>query len=114
MIKAIAILQELLNYEEEAKAKVEIQEAIAELQTTQAKLETERDKYNTTAANLQISRQKAYDNIAELEAMVQKMKCCENCKAGVECDEGGIYCAKQFEDDFNCDNYSKWQLEDKK
>ena len=40
MIKAIVILQGLLNYEEEAKAKVEIQEAIAELQTTQAKLDS--------------------------------------------------------------------------
>ena len=31
MNKAIPILQELLNYEEEAKAKTEIQEALAEL-----------------------------------------------------------------------------------
>ena len=44
-------------------------------------LETERDKYNTIAANLQISRQKAYDNIAELEAIIEKMKCCENCES---------------------------------
>ena len=40
MDKAITILQDLLGYEEEAKAKVEIQEAIAELQTTQAKLDS--------------------------------------------------------------------------
>ena len=47
--------------------------------------------------------------ISCMESAIEKMKCCENCKAGVECDEGGIYCAKQFEDDFNCDNYSKWK-----
>ena len=44
----------------------------------QDKLETERDKYNTIAANLQISRQKAYDNIAELEARIQNM--CAECE----------------------------------
>ena len=74
MIKAIAILQELLNYEEEAKAKVEIQEAIAELQTTQAKLETERDKYNIIAANLQSSRGKVLMYLEDLETRISDFK----------------------------------------
>ena len=38
MDKAITILQDLLGYEEEAKAKTEIQEAIAELQAHKAKI----------------------------------------------------------------------------
>ena len=39
MNKAIPILQELLNYEEEAKAKTEIQEALAELKAYKAALQ---------------------------------------------------------------------------
>ena len=39
MDKAIAILQDLLGYEEEAEAKVEIHEAIAELQAHKAKID---------------------------------------------------------------------------
>ena len=39
MVNAIAILQELLNYEEEAEAKGEIHEAIAELQAHKAKID---------------------------------------------------------------------------
>ena len=57
------------TYEAELKAKdQQIEELKAEVQ-----------KYNSIAANLQISRQKAYDNIAELEAIIEKMKSCENC-----------------------------------
>ena len=48
MKRAIAILQELLNYEEEeAKARVEIQKAIAELKATQARLDNLRDYCNS-------------------------------------------------------------------
>ena len=54
------------------------QNAILQKDERITELETERDKYNTIAANLQISRQKAYDNIAELEAIIEKMKSCEN------------------------------------
>ena len=39
MDKAIVILQDLLGYEEEAKAKTEIHEAIAELQAHKAKID---------------------------------------------------------------------------
>ena len=39
MDKAITILQDLLGYEEEAKAKVEIHEAIAELTAHKAKID---------------------------------------------------------------------------
>ena len=39
MNKAITILQDLLGYEEEAEAKVEIHEAIAELQAHKAKID---------------------------------------------------------------------------
>ena len=39
MKRAITILQDLLGYEEEAKAKVEIHEAIAELQAHKAKID---------------------------------------------------------------------------
>ena len=39
MDKAITILQDLLTYEEEAEAKVEIHEAIAELQAHKAKID---------------------------------------------------------------------------
>ena len=39
MVNAIAILQDLLGYEEEAEAKVEIHEAIAELQAHKAKID---------------------------------------------------------------------------
>ena len=39
MDKAITILQDLLGYEEEAEAKVEIHEAIAELEAYKAKID---------------------------------------------------------------------------
>ena len=39
MDKAITILQDLLGYEEEAEAKVEIHEAIAELQAHKTKID---------------------------------------------------------------------------
>ena len=54
------------------------QNAILQKDERITELETERDKYNTIAANLQISRQKAYDNIAELEAKIQNM--CAECE----------------------------------
>ena len=54
------------------------QNAILQKDEHITELEAERDKYNIIAANLQISRQKAYDNIAELEAIIEKMKSCEN------------------------------------
>ena len=47
MKRAITILQGLLTYEEEAKAKVEIRKAIAELKATQAKLDNLRDYCNS-------------------------------------------------------------------
>ena len=76
-----------------------------------ANLSAERDKYNTIAANLQISRQKAYDNIAELEAMVQKMKCCENCKSYTNV---GSNCLLDMEDSLGCraNNYLNWKLKE--
>ena len=80
------------------------QNAILQKDERITELETERDKYNTIAANLQISRQKAYDNIAELEAMVQKMKCCMNCD-GQGDREDNYYCFLA-----DCDNLSLWRL----
>ena len=135
MKKAITILQDLLTYEEEAKAKVEIRKAIAELKAKDERieaqssviiacqnailqkdesiteLETERDKYNIIAANLQISRQKAYDNIAELEAIIEKMKSCENCESHTNV---GSKCLLDMEDSLDCrtNNYSNWKLKD--
>ena len=74
-------------------------------------LSAERDKYSTIAANLQISRQKAYDNIAELEAIIEKMKCCENCKSHINV---GSKCLLDMEDSLDCraNNYSNWKLKD--
>ena len=46
MNRAILILQDLLTYEKEAKAKVEIRKAIAELKATQARLDNLRDYCN--------------------------------------------------------------------
>ena len=54
------------------------QNAILQKDKHITELEAERDKYNTIAANLQISRQKAYDNIVELEARIQNM--CAECE----------------------------------
>ena len=74
-------------------------------------LSVERDKYNTIAANLQISRQKAYDNIAELEAIIEKMKSCENCESHTNV---GSKCLLDMEDSLDCkaNNYSNWKLKD--
>ena len=47
MDKAITILQDLLTYEKEAKAKVEIRKAIAELKAAQARLDNLRDYCNS-------------------------------------------------------------------
>ena len=76
-----------------------------------ANLSAERDKYNTIAANLQISRQKAYDNIAELEAIIEKMKSCENCESHTNV---GSNCLLDMEDSLGCraNNYSNWKLKD--
>ena len=85
------------------------QNAILQKDERITELETERDKYNTIAANLQISRQKAYDNIAELEAIIEKMKCCENCKSHTNV---GSKCLLDMEDSLDCrtNNYSNWKL----
>ena len=87
------------------------QNAILQKDERIIELETERDKYNTIAANLQISRQKAYDNIAELEAIIEKMKCCENCKSHINV---GSKCLLDMEDSLDCraNNYSNWKLKD--
>ena len=87
------------------------QNAILQKDERIAELETERDKYNTIAANLQISRQKAYDNIAELEAIIEKMKCCENCKSYTNV---GSNCLLDMEDSLGCraNNYLNWKLKD--
>ena len=47
MKRAITILQDLLTYEEEAEAKVEIRKAIVELKATQARLDNLRDYCNS-------------------------------------------------------------------
>ena len=47
MKRAITILQDLLTYEEEAKTKIEIRKAIAELKATQARLDNLRDYCNS-------------------------------------------------------------------
>ena len=88
-----------------------LDEVIDPIFDQQDKLETERDKYNTIAANLQISRQKAYDNIVELEAIIEKMKCCENCKSHINV---GSKCLLDMEDSLDCraNNYSNWKLKD--
>ena len=85
----------------EAQASVIIacQKAILQKDERITELETERDKYNTIAANLQISRQKAYDNIAELEAIIEKMKCCENCESHTNV---GSKCLLDIEDSLEC------------
>ena len=87
------------------------QNAILQKDEHITKLETERDKYNTIAANLQISRQKAYDNIVELEAIIEKMKCCGNCKSYTNV---GSKCLLDMEDSLDCrtNNYSNWKLKD--
>ena len=87
------------------------QNAILQKDERIAELETERDKYNTIAANLQISRQKAYDTIAELETIIEKMKCCENCKSHTNV---GSNCLLDMDDSLDCraNNYSNWKLED--
>ena len=76
-----------------------------------ANLSAERDKYNTIAANLQISRQKAYDTIAELEAIIEKMKCCENCKSHTNV---GSKCLLDMKDRLACmaNNFSNWKLKE--
>ena len=88
-----------------------VEEKLDQIFDQQDKLETERDKYNTIAANLQISRQKAYDNIVELEAIIEKMKCCENCKSHINV---GSKCLLDMEDSLDCraNNYSNWKLKD--
>ena len=75
------------------------QNAILQKDERITELETERDKYNTIAANLQISRQKAYDNIAELEAIIEKMKSCENCESHTNV---GSKCLLDMEDSLEC------------
>ena len=88
-----------------------VEEKLDQIFDQQDKLETERDKYNTIAANLQISRQKAYDNIAELEAIIEKMKSCENCESHTNV---GSKCLLDMEDSLDCraNNYSNWKLKD--
>ena len=87
------------------------QNAILQKDEHITELEAERDKYNIIAANLQISRQKAYDNIVELEAIIEKMKCCENCKSHINV---GSKCLLDMEDSLDCrtNNYSNWKLKD--
>ena len=89
------------------------QNAILQKDERIANLSAERDKYNTIAANLQISRQKAYDNIAELEAIIEKMKCCENCKSYTNV---GSNCLLDMEDRLDCraNYYLNWKLKDNK
>ena len=74
-------------------------------------LEVERDKYNTIAAHLQASRQKAYERIEELETMTEKMKSCENCESHTNV---GSKCLLDMEDSSHCrtNNYSNWKLKD--
>ena len=87
------------------------QNAILQKDERIAELETERDKYNTIAANLQISRQKAYDTIAELETIIEKMKSCENCESHTNV---GSKCLLDMEDSLECraNNYLNWKLKD--
>ena len=49
--------------------------------------------------------------ISELEVMVEKMKCCENCKSYINI---GSNCLLDMEDRLTCkaNNLSKWQLKD--
>ena len=61
-----------------------------------------------------IAELKAKDErIAELEAMAQKMKCCENCKSHINV---GSECLLDMEDRLTCkaNNYSNWKLKDNK
>ena len=79
MIKAIVILQELLNYEEEAKAKVEIQEAIAELTAHKAKIQGLKEYCKTELAkaenfvNIDVSGA-ALGSVSTLKNILQKLK----------------------------------------
>ena len=88
-----------------------VEEKLDQIFDQQDKLETERDKYNTIAANLQISRQKAYDNIVELEAIIEKMKSCENCESHTNV---GSNCLLDTEDSLGCraNNYLNWKSKD--
>ena len=120
---AVDMMMELQDqHEAELKAKDErieaqssviiaCQNAILQKDERITELEVERDKYNTIAANLQISRQKAYDNIAELEAIIEKMKSCENCESHTNV---GSKCLLDMEDSLDCrtNNYSNWKLKD--
>ena len=120
---AVDMMMELQDaHEAELKAKDErieaqssviiaCQNAILQKDERITELETERDKYNTIAANLQISRQKAYDNIAELEAIIEKMKSCENCESRTNV---GSKCLLDIEDSLECraNNYLNWKLKD--
>ena len=120
---AVDMMMELQDqHEAELKAKDErieaqssviiaCQNAILQKDEHITNLSAERDKYNTIAANLQISRQKAYDNIAELEAIIEKMKCCENCESHTNV---GSKCLLDIEDSLECraNNYSNWKLKD--
>ena len=120
---AVDMMMELQDqHEAELKAKDErieaqssviiaCQNAILQKDEHITELEAERDKYNIIAANLQISRQKAYDNIAELEAIIEKMKSCENCESHTNV---GSKCLLDMEDSLDCrtNNYSNWKLKD--
>ena len=111
-LKAVEIEGEgIERIEAQSSVIIACQNAILQKDERIAELETERDKYNTIAANLQIKRQKAYDNIAELEAIIEKMKCCENCKSHTNV---GSKCLLDIEDSLGCraNNYSNWKLKD--
>ena len=56
------------------------------------------------------------ERIAELEAMMQKLKCCENCSSFIETYFDDNYCKLTIDEEKECqkNNYSQWQLKDNK
>lgn len=70
-----------------------------------SELDKELATMHEVSVNLQKSRQKCLEHIEELEAMVEKMKCCENCE---------YYpprkCGKSVQYGCSDDGYDDWRL----
>ena len=100
-LKAVEILTLLQRVDDVSTRQMqkEIQEALVELDELTQEKSCERCEHSK--------------DIAELEAMVNKMKCCENCKSHINI---GSECLLDMEDRLTCkvNNYSNWKLKDNK
>ena len=74
--------------------------------------ETE-ERYEAKIAQFKEQLKAKGERIAELEAMAQKMKCCENCKSHINV---GSECLLDMPVRLTCkaNNYSNWKLKDNK